>query len=164
MFKLFSSSNKDSPVVAAAEVASAVSPPPLSDAGRSSRTSIAAAVSERLDVDTQMKGHLWKRDTSGTSSWKLRYVVVKDGFLLYYPEQKENDASLSMVTFDMHPKGVVPLDGVEIETVRTGPKVGMTSALRLTHPSFGTRSLLLCAGDDSERDRWVAVLSASSYV
>ena len=64
----------------------------------------------------------------------------------------------------MHPKGVVPLDGVEIETVRTGPKAALTSSIRLTHPSFGGKAMLLCAKDDMERDRWLTALTASSYM
>lgn len=88
-----------------------------------------------------------------------RFFVIKDGFLLYYPEQKGTSQ-----TFDMHPKGVVPLGGVEIETVRAGPKPALTSALRLSHPSFGAKSMLLCAADDSERDKWSTALQASSYM
>ena len=88
-----------------------------------------------------------------------RFFVIKDGFLLYYPEQK----GISQ-TFDMHPKGVVPLGGIEIETVRAGPKAALTSALRLSHPSFGAKSLLLCAADDTERDKWFTALQASSYM
>lgn len=110
-------------------------------------------------MESQLRGNLWKKDTAGSSSWKLRFFVIKDGFLLYYPEQ-----TTATMTFDMHPKGVVPLDGVEIETVRTGPKPGLTSAVRLTHPSFGTKSMILCARDDAERDKWVTALSASSYM
>lgn len=123
------------------------------------RASLADVLSERLDVESQLRGNLWKKDTAGSSSWKLRFFVIKDGFLLYYPEQTS-----ATMTFDMHPKGVVPLDGVEIETVRTGPKPGLTSSVRLTHPSFGTKSMILCARDDAERDKWVTALSASSYM
>lgn len=178
MFKFFGGSkDPGAAVMAAADVASsALPPPPAADSGsqRGSRSSLAAELSCRLDVDSQMSGHLFKRDTSGASNnWNLRFFVIKDGFLLWYPEQKEDRSGGrgtggggggSIMTFDMHPKGVVPLDGVDIETVRAGPNAGMTSALRVTHPSFGTRSLLLCAGDDSERDRWVAALTASSYM
>lgn len=58
----------------------------------------------------------------------------------------------------------MPLDGVEIETVRAGPNKTLQSALRISHASFGTRSLLLCAHDDTERDRWVDALTQSSTV
>jgi hypothetical protein len=64
----------------------------------------------------------------------------------------------------MHPKGVIPLDGVEVETVRAGPSKTMISGFRISHKSFGTKSLLLCCQNDTERDRWVAAVNASKTV
>jgi PH domain len=69
-----------------------------------------------------------------------------------------------MMTFNMHPKGVIPLDGVEVETVRAGPTKTMISGFRISHKSFGTKSLLLCCQNDTERDRWVAAVNASKTV
>jgi hypothetical protein len=63
------------------------------------RGSFFSALSERIDVELQMAGNLWKKDTAGSSSWNVRYFVIKDGFLLYYPEAKT-----PMMTFNMHPK------------------------------------------------------------
>lgn len=123
---------------------------------RDRRTSFAAALSERLDIEMQMAGSLWKKDTAGSSSWKERYFILKDGYLLYYTEPKS-----SMMVFDMHPKGIVPLERVEVETVKAGPNKAMQSALRISHRSFGTKSVLLCAKDDTERDEWMAAIIAS---
>lgn len=41
-------------------------------------------LSTRLDVDAQLMGDLWKKDTAGTARWAERFFVLKDGFLLYY--------------------------------------------------------------------------------
>jgi hypothetical protein len=98
-------------------------------------------------------------DTAGSSTWTERYFVLKDGFLLYYPERKT-----PMVQFDMHAKGCVPLDGVEIETVRAGPSKNMQAAIRIAHPSFGNKSFLICAHTDEERDKWLTALQNSRYV
>ena len=126
-------------------------------------------LSERLDSACQMAGALWKRDTSGGDSWTLRRFVLKDAFLLYYAAEEGAggggaSAAAAGGAFNMHPKGVVPLDGVEIEAVRAGPKPALTAAVRLTHPSFGSKAMLLCAKDDAERDRWITALTAASVV
>jgi hypothetical protein len=100
---------------AAATVASAAGAGASPSGGAGADATAAASMSMRLDVETQMAGNLWKRDTAGSSTWTQRYFVLKDGFLLYYQERRT-----PMVTFDMHPKGVVPLDGVEIGECRGG--------------------------------------------
>lgn len=140
------------------------------NASGSGGSSVAEAISRRLDTATQLSGLLWKRDTSGSESWAQRLFVIKDGFLIYYPPppvgSAEAEGGSSGRGFNMHPKGIVPLDGVEVETVRAGPKQlsALTAAIRLTHPSFGTKAMLLCARDDAERERWVTALTAASYI
>ena len=57
------------------------------------------SLSQRLDMNAQLASNLWKRDTAGGSKWDERYVVLKDGFLLYYDKQKT-----PMAVFNMHPK------------------------------------------------------------
>lgn len=58
----------------------------------------------------------------------------------------------------------MPLDGVDVETVRSGPTKAVQSGFRLSHASFGAKALLLCAGDDAERDKWVSAVNASKNV
>ena len=55
----------------------------------------------------------------------------------------------------------MPLDGVDVETARSGPTKALQSGFRVSHASFGSKSLLLCAPDDAERDKWVAAINAS---
>lgn len=51
-------------------------------------------------VEVQLAGHLLKMPTSGrTRKLVRRYFVLKDGFLLYYPERKKPSTA-----FDPHPK------------------------------------------------------------
>ena len=48
----------------------------------------------------QVCGHLFKMPTSGKHRrWVRRFFVLKDGFLLYYPERKA-----PFLQFDPHPK------------------------------------------------------------
>lgn len=81
--------------------------------------SVKAAVSRRLDTAVQLSGVLYKKDTSGSESWVKRLFVIKDGFLLYYAPPAGGDVDGvggggTRGAFNMHPKGVVPLDGVEV--------------------------------------------------
>jgi len=91
------------------------------DAGEPSAAagSVKAAVSRRLDTAVQLSGVLYKKDTSGSESWVKRLFVIKDGFLLYYAPPAGGDVDGvggggTRGAFNMHPKGVVPLDGVEV--------------------------------------------------
>ena len=58
----------------------------------------------------------------------------------------------------MHPKGAIPLDGVEVEAISAGPNKTTQSAFRVTHPTFGARVLTLCAHGAAERDTWIHAL------
>lgn len=69
-----------------------------------------------------------------------------------------------MTQMDMHPKGMLPLDGVDIGTERTGPSKSLQSGIRISHPSFGNRAMILCAHNDEERDKWVTALQNSRNV
>ena len=98
-------------------------------------------------------------DTAGSNTWTERYFVLKDGFLLYYGDRKT-----PMTQFDMHPKGLLPLDGVDITTERNGPSKSLQSGIRIAHPTFGNKSMLLCAHNDEERDKWVTALQNSRII
>lgn len=51
--------------------------------------------------------------------------------------------------------GAIPLDGVDVEAISAGPNRVTQCAFRLTHPTFGARSLTLCAAGPLERDKWI---------
>lgn len=145
----------ETPATAATSTAAATTDSKISatSESESAASNVAADISQRLDVTYQLGSNLWKRDTTG-SGWNERFVMIKDSMLLYYEKQKGG----AMMKWDMHPKGVVSLDCVDVETLRTGPTKALQSAFRISHPSFGTRSMVLCARDDKERDAWVAAL------
>ena len=174
------------------------------DSGPSRRLSVGTELSTRLDVDAQLMGDLWKKDTAGTSRWAERFFVLKDGFLLYYDKwvmrrwiafrcswisdsatpyagsvrdqsgamtctQKVREligCSLSHLAASPHTAiaGALPLDGVEIEAVSAGPNKTTQSAFRIAHPSFGARTLTLCAQGPAERDKWMHALEVCVWV
>ena len=86
------------------------------------------------------------------------------GFLLYYePRDKP------LVFFDFHPKGVLPLDGADINplALTDGPKVDgqrTTFGIDITHSSFGGRALSLAVETEAMRNTWVAAMEASRHV
>lgn len=58
------------------------------------------------------------------------------------------------------PAGVIPLDGVELEAFRgTGKR---ESCFKVTHPSLADITVVLCAGDDEERERWMDAIAAAA--
>jgi hypothetical protein len=68
------------------------------------------APSARLDIEVQLYGNLYKKDTAGTNTWQERLFVLKDGFLMYFAASKVP----AVPPYDqlIHPKGVFPLDSV----------------------------------------------------
>jgi hypothetical protein len=123
----------------------------------------------RLDPAIQISGHLYKKATSGKPSWKRRLVVIKDGFLLYYnpiaPEgDPHSEEAVTLHRFDVHPKGVLPLDGTSVARVDDGPTKSQRNSLAITHPSFGGRALVLCAETPETLTRWMDALEGSKFV
>ena len=127
-----------------------------------SETDVAAGTSsQRIDVACQLSGHLWKCRTSGDNSWKRRFFVLKDGFLLYYTEKSDD----KFLLFDFHPRGVLPLDGCTVQRVEQGPRKDLAHlGIRISHPSFGRRALVLCAETAADRERWLIALENSRYI
>eukprot|EP01138_Halocafeteria_seosinensis_P002332 gb/GECG01002389.1/.p1 GENE.gb/GECG01002389.1/~~gb/GECG01002389.1/.p1 ORF type:complete len:283 (+),score=60.57 gb/GECG01002389.1/:1-849(+) len=110
-------------------------------------------------LEKQMSGHLYKRAMDGRNNWKKRYFVLKDGILLYYDPRDR-----PMVYFDFHPKGVLPLDSCTVDTCNEGPKRSMKFGIRITHPSFGKKSLILAAENGDNQDRWYQALENCRYI
>lgn len=80
---------------------------------------------------------------------------------MYYPEQSTE----KFLVFDFHPRGVLPLDGCTIQRVEQGPTKALAHlGLRISHPSFGRRALVLCAETAADRERWLVALENSRYI
>ncbi len=134
------------------------------------------AAGERHDPNVQMAGNLYKKATSGRPSWKRRLVVIKDGFLMYYPAARETasdgavcaDAAgtggVVLTRFDFHPKGLLPLDGTTVERVDDGPTRHLRNSFAISHASFGGRALVLCAESPEARDKWMHQIEACRFI
>ncbi|XP_070577385.1 pleckstrin homology domain-containing family D member 1-like isoform X2 [Ptychodera flava] len=117
---------------------------------------------EEFDVSTrvQLWGVLGKKPFGHSANkWSKRFFVVKEGFLLYYPENEKKDFE-KKVHFNIHPKGVIPLGGSIIEPVE--------EALRSWSFKIDTEdvsgSVILAAETEYEREKWMEVLRRSGRV
>jgi len=109
----------------------------------------------RVDPSVQIAGNLYKKATSGRPSWKRRFVVVKDGFLLYYPAMRETagaggaagaaaaDSSPSIGRFDFHPKGEHGAPVPRVSRVWCGLQVRMRAWPQRRGPLFADPAGLL---------------------
>ena len=124
------------------------------------RPSIVLNDSENIQV--QKSGLVYKLPWSGKGkSWKRRYVVVKDGYMMYYKKMP----APGKTHFDIHPKGILPLGEtkVEIFVPKVAPPPGH-HAFRISHKSFGSGSLVACVESKAALDEWVKILQDSSRV
>ena len=77
---------------------------------KDNRPSIVLNDSENIQV--QKSGLVYKLPWSGKGkSWKRRYVVVKDGYMMYYKKMP----APGKTHFDIHPKGILPLGETKVE-------------------------------------------------
>jgi hypothetical protein len=114
------------------------------------------------NVEIQKCGLVYKLPWSGKAkAWKRRYFVVKDGYMMYY----NKSPAPGNKTFNIHPKGILPLGETTVEEYvpHVKPPPGHY-AFRVTHPSFGKGSLVACVDSRSGLDQWIQVLKDSSRV
>jgi hypothetical protein len=112
------------------------------------------------DTKVQHYGLLMKKPFGHKSGrWQKRFFIVKEGFLLYYPES-ENKAFERAHTFNIHPKGVIPLGGCEVSEEVNGPQ---KFAIKITHAHF-KGEIWLGADNQEERTEWGEVLRDAGKV
>lgn len=116
-----------------------------------------------VNVAVQNAGFVYKlpfrKQTSG--SWKKRYFVIKDGYLLYYTSPKPE----SINKFDIHPKGVLPLGATTVEKYSPSvPPPPGYFAFKVSHESFAKGSLVAAVESEEARQKWLEVLKRSSRV
>jgi myosin heavy subunit len=107
-----------------------------------------------------LSGLLSKRPIGHESAkWSKRFFVVKDGFLLYYPEsaQKVMDKTQSL---GLHPKGILPLGGCTVESY-SDP--GHPFCLQITAEE-STVKVFVAADSDYERNRWIRVIEQAARI
>jgi hypothetical protein len=112
------------------------------------------------DAKVQHYGLLMKKPFGHKSArWQKRFFIVKEGFLLYYPES-ENKAFERAHTFNIHPKGVIPLGGCMVAEEWCGSQ---KFAIKITHDHFKGEIWL---GADNQEDcrEWAQVLRDAGKV
>ncbi|XP_068109946.1 pleckstrin homology domain-containing family D member 1 isoform X2 [Hyperolius riggenbachi] len=117
---------------------------------------------DNLDIRTkvQLQGVLWKRPFGRQSTkWSRRFFMIKDSFLLYYSENEKRNFESNRY-FNIHPKGVIPLSGCQVEAKE---EPGMPYAIKISHEDFHG-NILLAAESDTEQSQWLEMLHESGKV
>ncbi|KAM9294105.1 pleckstrin homology domain-containing family D member 1 [Gastrophryne carolinensis] len=115
-----------------------------------------------LDIRTkvQLHGVLWKRPFGKQSAkWSRRFFIIKDSFLLYYSENERRNFE-SNKYFNIHPKGVIPLGGCQVEAKE---EPGMPHAMKISHEDFHG-NILLAAESEMDQSQWLDMLQESGKV
>lgn len=110
--------------------------------------------------NVQIFGCLYKRPVGHQSSkWSKRFFVLKDGYLLYYPENEKKEIDKRQY-LNIHPRGIIPLGDCQVSVTQEP-----------SHPfSFVVSSrdingrIFLAADSDFERNRWMEMIQKSSQV
>ncbi|XP_067142009.1 pleckstrin homology domain-containing family D member 1-like [Centruroides vittatus] len=127
------------------------------------RVSENSSVDEQFLISTrvQISGVLMKRPFGHQSNkWSKRFFVIKDGFLLYYPEN-EKKAFEKRGTFNLHPKGVIPLGGCSVESDTNG---NYSYIINVCSEEFSCKQISLLAETRLEQEKWMAALKQASRV
>ncbi|CAL8283837.1 unnamed protein product [Lota lota] len=117
---------------------------------------------EVLDFSTKVQVHgvLWKRPFGRPSAkWSRRFFIIKDSFLLYYAENEKKNFETSR-SFNIHPKGVIPLGGC---VVTASEDLGMPFAIAVGLEGF-TGTVVLAADSQQEQNQWVEMLQESGKI
>uniref|UniRef100_UPI0037E72F73 pleckstrin homology domain-containing family D member 1 n=1 Tax=Semicossyphus pulcher TaxID=241346 RepID=UPI0037E72F73 len=118
--------------------------------------------SEVLDISTkvQLHGVLWKRPFGRPSAkWSRRFFIIKDSFLLYYAESEKRNFETNRY-FNIHPKGVIPLEGC---VVSANDNLGMPYAIVVNLEDF-TGTIVVAAESEEEQVQWMEMLHESGKV
>ncbi|XP_052767150.1 pleckstrin homology domain-containing family D member 1-like isoform X2 [Mya arenaria] len=105
----------------------------------------------------QIHGTLLKR--SAQSKWLRRLFIVRDGWLLYYPETERKDM-IRRNFFNIHPKAAVPLGECVISPSN---EQGQNFAFTILSDDI-EGGLTLAAESEFEREKWLAVLEKSKRI
>ncbi|XP_071835041.1 uncharacterized protein [Apostichopus japonicus] len=126
--------------------------------------------SYQLAQKVQKWGVLWKKPFGPTnvgkpakqqaSKWSKRFFIVKEGFLLYYPENEKRDFDKRRF-FNIHPKGVVPLGGSIIEPMNDPSSKNY--AIRIDHEDING-AIVIATESELDREKWIDVLRRSGRV
>lgn len=107
----------------------------------------------------QIYGVLSKRSV-GQSKWMKRFFIVRDGWLLYYPDTEKKDFSRRNV-FNTHPKCAIPLG---MCSVAPAQEQSQPFAFTISGEEVEGSILTLAAESDFERDRWIDIIEKSKRI
>lgn len=107
----------------------------------------------------QLSGILLKKPLGQSRNWAKRFFIIKDGFLIYYAESERKDFD-KRKSFNIHPKGVVPLGGCIIEPSSDN---GQAFGISIRSDEVEGHFQLAC-DSDYEREKWVNMLQESSRI
>ncbi|WP_411023010.1 hypothetical protein, partial [Salmonella sp. s51228] len=114
-----------------------------------------------IEASVQFSGYLNKRPFGSkgkTKKWKSRFFVIKEGFLLYYTDHEGREFEKKH-KFNMHPKGVLPLGGCEVELISIQD---YRFSLSISHPRFVGGSVAVAAFSQSSQTEWHKAISDCS--
>lgn len=107
----------------------------------------------------QHNGLLLKKSFAPNSTkWSKRFFIVKEGFLLYYPES-EKKSFAKRGYLNIHPKGVIPLGGCVIEPAAD---LGQDFMIWIKNDCFINGNISLAVENKYEQERWVQVLQEAA--
>ncbi|XP_014772545.1 pleckstrin homology domain-containing family D member 1 isoform X2 [Octopus bimaculoides] len=105
-------------------------------------------------------GCLYKRPVGHQSTkWSKRFFILKDGYLLYYPENEKKEIDKRQ-HLNIHPKGIVPLGDCQVNATQDPSH---QFAFIVSSAQINGR-IILAAENEFERNRWVEMLRKSSQV
>eukprot|EP00118_Oscarella_pearsei_P020179 m.218008 g.218008 ORF g.218008 m.218008 type:complete len:495 (+) comp39887_c0_seq9:206-1690(+) len=119
---------------------------------------------DSFDIDTkvQMSGILSKRPFGHRSTkWQRRFFIIKEGFILYYPEA-EKKAFEKSHHFNIHPKGVIPLGGCAVKAL--DDQVEKTKFPMIVEHKDFKGNIVLASDSLEEREGWMKMISTSGRV
>ncbi|XP_066996887.2 pleckstrin homology domain-containing family D member 1 [Anabrus simplex] len=109
----------------------------------------------------QLGGILYKKTFAPHSNkWSKRFFIVKEGFLLYYPENEKKNFERKGY-FNIHPKGVIPVGGCIIQPCS---EAGQEYAVKISSDSFSIGSIALGAETQYEQERWIEALQEAARI
>ncbi|GAB6021701.1 pleckstrin y domain containing, D (with coiled-coil domains) member 1 [Chamberlinius hualienensis] len=118
---------------------------------------------DSFNITTKLQhcGVLLKRPFGHQShKWSKRFFVIKEGFLLYYPEN-ERKGFEKRGHLNIHPKGVIPLGGCTIDPVCDN---NQEYAIHIKSNEFNNGFVAIAADNHYEREKWLQMLQEASRI
>ncbi|ELU12925.1 hypothetical protein CAPTEDRAFT_155422, partial [Capitella teleta] len=108
-----------------------------------------------------MFGSLVKKPFGHSSNkWSRRFFVIKDGFVLYYPDNERKEFERKKGCFNIHPRGILPLGGCSVQPYS---EPGHPFAISIRSEELDG-CMILGADTEYERDKWIQIITQSTRI